>query len=174
MNKFVKLPLFLGSVCLVFCATLSVVVNICQPVIDYNNRMKQLDGYTKLYDGVNKDLINDTIEIGEAYDRINTIALVPYTGGESYVYTLTTKDPMSGSLQFMLGLDKETGVIDAYYLLNNNNAGYATYFENNENVLKDLEDNKVTASKQTLTAGVVQGAIDQALSHYDANLKGGK
>ena len=121
MNKFVKLPLFLGSVCLVFCATLSVVVNICQPVIDYNNRMKQFDGYTKLYDGVNKDLINDKIEIGEAYDRINTIALVPYTGGESYVYTLTTKDPMSGSLQFMLGLDKETGVIDAYYLLNNNN-----------------------------------------------------
>ena len=85
MNKFIKLPLFLGSVCLVFCATLSVVVNICQPVIDYNNRMKQLDGYTKLYDGVNKDLINDKIEIGEAYDRINTIALVPYTGGESYV-----------------------------------------------------------------------------------------
>ena len=81
---------------------------------------------------------------------------------------------MSGSLQFMLGLDKETGVIDAYYLLNNNNAGYATYFENNENVLKDLEDNKVTASNQTKTADVVQGAIDQALSHYDANLKGGK
>ena len=48
------------------------------------------------------------------------------------------------------------------------------YFENNENVLKDLEDNKVTASNQTKTADVVQGAIDQALSHYDANLKGGK
>ena len=47
MNKFIKLPLFLGSVCLVFCATLSVVVNICQPVIDYNNRMKQLNSYTK-------------------------------------------------------------------------------------------------------------------------------
>lgn len=173
MNKFIKLPLFLASVSLVFCATLAVVVNVCQPVIDYNNRMKQLEGYTKLYDGVNKDAIDDTIAVPGDYDRINTIALVPYTGGESYVYTLTTKDPMSGAIQFMLGLDKTTGVIDAYYLLNNGNAGYATYFENNETVLKDLADNKVEATKQTLTANVVQGAINQALDHYNTNLKGG-
>ena len=92
MNKFIKLPLFLGSVSLVFCSTLAVVVNVCQPIITENAIRKEKEAYAKIYTGVNVDDVKkfDDLDLSN-YSQINTIAFVPHNGVESYVYTLTTK-----------------------------------------------------------------------------------
>lgn len=168
MNKFIKLPLFLGSVCLVFCSTLAVVVNVCQPIIAKNEEMKENKAYEQIYTGVDVENITKYKELDLSnYSQINSVALVPHNGVESYVYTLTTKDPMSGTLKFMLGLDKSTGNIDGYCMVQNQNAGYAGYYEDNSAVLQDLKaDNKVTSAGITKTQKVVQECVDQALAHY--------
>ena len=168
MNKFIKLPLFLGSVSLVFCSTLAVVVNVCNPIIAENAERKEKAAYTKIYSGVNVDDVKKLEDVDfSAYSQINTIALVPHNNVESYVYTLTTKDPMSGTVKFMLGLDKATGAIDGYYMVENNNAGYADYYTDNSAVLSDLKaDNKVTSAGITKTQKCVQECVDQALAHY--------
>ena len=175
MNKFIKLPLFLGSVSLVFCSTLAVVVNVCNPIIAANEEKRADKAYEKIYDGVNIDTITKYKDLDySAYSQINLVALVPHNNVESYVYTLTTKDPMSGTVKFMLGLDKATGAIDGYYMVENNNAGYADYYNDNSVVLSDLKtDNKVTSAGITKTQKVVQECVDQALAHY-ASAFGGK
>lgn len=176
MNKFIKLPLFLGSVSLVFCSTLAVVVNVCNPIIAANEEKRADKAYQNIYEGVDINTITKYKDLDySAYSQINLVALVPHNNVESYVYTLTTKDPMSGTVKFMLGIDKLTGVIDGYCLVQNNNAGYASYYEDNAKVFEDLkDDNKVTSSGITKTQNVVQECIDQALSHYNATFKGGK
>lgn len=175
MNKFIKLPLTLGSVCLIFCSTLALVVNVCEPVIEKNEIRKENAAYKKLYTEVDVDNIQKMTFDETKYNYINSIALVSHSNVESYVYVLTTRDPMSGKLKFMLGLEKETGAIDSYCMVSNENGGYATYYDDNEVVLKDLkDDNKVTSSKQTLTQKAVQECIDMALNHYSETFGGEK
>ena len=171
MNKFIKLPLFLGSVSLVFCSTLAVVVNVCNPIIADNAIKKEKAAYAKIYAGVDVDKVQKIEGLDFAdYSQINSVALVPHNNVESYVYTVTSKDPMSGTVKFMLGLDKATGAIDGYYMVENNNAGYADYYNDNSVVLSDLKtDNKVTSAGITKTQKVVQECVDQALEHYKNN-----
>ena len=177
MNKFIKLPLFLGSVYLVFCSSLSIVANLCIPQIARNEEKKRTESYKKAY----ANPVGDAQELKNvdfsAYSQINGIALVKHNENngevESYVYSLTTKDPQSGTCSFMLGLDKATGVIDGYYMMTNSNAGYADYYNDNAVVLEDLKaDGQVTSAGITKTQKVVQECVDQAVAHYNATFGG--
>ena len=52
MNKFIKLPLFLGSVTLVFCTALAVVQGVCQPIIDERAEKAKIEALSNLYSGI--------------------------------------------------------------------------------------------------------------------------
>ncbi len=176
MNKFIKLPLFLGSTCLVFCAALASVVYICEPVIAKNEEKKEKEAYLKLYEDVDEDDIFNLQDSSKSdkkeliqNSKISKIAAVEH-GDISYVYTIKTKDPQSGPVTFMLGISSTSNKVDAYSMVSNNNAGYAKYYDNNSTVLEDiLEDGKVTSAGATKTQNAVQEAIDACLSNYESN-----
>ena len=167
MNKFIKLPLFLGSICLVFCSTLAVVVNICQPIITEREYQKQLEAYNVMYSNVSglEDVETDTSN----YSRIDSIKLITHANGESYVYTLTTGNPQTDTFTFMLGLNKATGEIDGYSMITDRNPEYGgTKYSDNSTMLNDLKaDGQIThTAGQTKSEKVMHEAINQAKAHY--------
>ena len=173
MNKFIKLPLFLGGVCLFFGAALAAVCNVCQPIIDRHNLEKRNATYLKLYEGVDATTIEDVEEESyKGYRYIDALVKVPHGGVSSYVYSLTTADPQSGALSFMMGINASTGLIDAYSFLNSSNSdGYLKNFKDNEQTLTDLTSYSnggtfVGVSGATKTKNVVKDAVDEALAHF--------
>lgn len=180
MNKIVKLPLFLGSVCLVFCTSLAIVVNICEPIIEKNNEKKEKKAYLSLYDNIKEENINvlNDVEL-KAYPQIQKIATIEHNV-LSYVYSLSTKDPQSGNITFMLGISSKSNKIDAYQIVSNNNSGYASSFEDNQFILTGLMEYSnggdfIHTAGSTKTEKVFKDAVDQALNHYQNNFvsKGG-
>ena len=176
MNKFIKLPLFLGSVTLVFCTALAVVQGVCQPIIDERAEKAKIEALSNLYSGITA--ANDVESDLTNYKRIKGIQVITHNSVNSYVYTLLTANPASGTFEFMLGIDKASGKIDAYSMLTNGNPGYSGngHYDNNSAMLEDLKaDNQVAhITGQTKSENVMHEAINEALSHFDANFKGGK
>lgn len=181
MNKFIKLPLFLGSVCLVFCTTLAVVVNICNPVIEKNNEKKEKEAYLNLYEGVREENVKAVEANFDEYKQILKLATVEHNSVTSYVYSLKTKDPQSGTISFMLGIDNSTHKVDAYTLISNNNSGYGSDFVNKDKEGQVLEGlisysegkDFYRTSGATKTQNVMKEAVNQAFAHYKANYMGG-
>lgn len=179
MNKFVKLPLFLGGVCLIFCTSLAVVVNICQPRIAETNAKKEKEAYQSLYAGVNlDDIINITDEISfDGFKQIDKLVVIPHESDLSCVYSLTSEDPQSGSVSFMLGIDLNNNVVDSYAVIANNNSGYASAYENIDNIKEALVEYGKTGKKDdfyytggaTKTDRVMRNAVNQAFKHYNDN-----
>lgn len=171
MNKFIKLPLFLGGVCLFFGAALAAVCNVCQPIIDKNNLERRNAAYLKLYDGVDATTIEEVDKDSyKDYKYIDSLVTVPHASVTSYVYSMTTADPQSGPLSFMMGIDSSTGKIDAYSFLTSSN-GYLGGFNDDETTLTNLKnyDNGgsfVGGAGATKTKNVVKDAVDQALAHF--------
>ncbi len=184
MNKFIKLPLFLGSVCLIFCTTLAVVVNVCNPLIEKNTEKKEKEAYLNLYEGVTEDSIKK-VEGEKAnfddYKQIVKLVTVEHNNVTSYVYSLKTKDPQSGTISFMLGIDNSTHKVDAYTMVSNNNSGYGSDFVNadkQESVLEGLISygkggEFYRTAGATKTQNVMKEAVNQAFVHYKANFMGG-
>ena len=174
MNKFIKLPLFLGGVCLFFGTALAAVYNVCQPVIEHNEMVKRNEAYQVLYDGVQVDGIKEVTYdfASNGYTNITGLVEVPHGSASSYVYSLTTDNPQSGTVSFMLGIDKTSGKIDSYSMITNNNSGYASKYENNETTLSELKtytgQNEFPAyAGATKTKNAMKKAVDQALAHYN-------
>lgn len=185
MNKFLKLPLFLGGVCLFFCTSLAIVVNICQPRINENEEKKEKEAYLSLYKNDIYDLDSiETVDVSfEGYEQIDKLVKISHINANeeclSYVYSLTTKDPQSGKVSFMLGIDYLSNKVDAYAIVSNNNSGYATEFNNTAAVLNGLIEygeggNFYRTSGATKTEKVMQDAVNQAFKHYKNVIGGAK
>ncbi len=181
MNKFVKLPLFLGSVCLVFCSTLAIVVNICKPKIEANTIKNEKAAYLSLYEGITEESINNADESlcdFKNYPQIKKLVVIDHESVSSYVYSLTTNNPRSGTISFILGINESVNKIDAYKVIANNNSGYATQFLKEDEVLSALikyadGGEFYRYSGATFTEKVMQEAVDQAINHYKFVVKGG-
>lgn len=181
MNKFVKLPLFLGSVCLVFCSSLAIVVNICKPKIETNTEKKEKAAYLSLYEGITEESITNADEAicdFKDYPQIKKLVVIDHEEVSSYVYSLTSKDPQSGSVSFILGINASDNKVDAYKVVANNNSGYASQYEKENEVLNSLISygeggDFYQSSGATKTQKVMQDAVNQAFKHYKLVVKGG-
>ncbi len=180
MNKFVKLPLFLGGVSLIFCTTLAIVVNFCKPQMEKNEQKKTEEAYASLYEGeINiLDLDEKYLDFKD-YSQIKDLKKIEHEGKNSYVYSLTTQDPQSGTVSFMLGIDSEANKVDAYTVVANNNSGYAKQFENVDAVKDALvkygdgEGSFYRTAGATKTENAMKYAVNQAFLHYRNNFMGG-
>ncbi len=180
MNKFIKLPLFLGGVCLFFGTALAAVYNVCNPIIQQNELEKKNAAYKNLYANVDVSSIKELeYDFSSAdYKNIRGVVEVPHDNLSSYVYSLETDNPQSGNVSFMMGIQKDTGKIDSYAIISNNNSGYASKYENNETVLGELKSYDSTGtfpvySGATKTKNAMKKAVDQALNHFKSLSLGG-
>lgn len=172
-NRFIKLPCFLGVICLVFSALLAITVHFTQPIIDERVRKQEAEAYQKMY--------SDFADFGETTE-INSGTLIfarqvkRSNNGLSYVYKVTTKKGYSGTITFLVGIDSVSSSVDAYqYIEGDEDVKGVNAFKNNDAILNSLKgysgkNGSLTTSPTTpATSKVVLAGVDEAFTHYYEN-----
>lgn len=174
-NNFIRLPLFLACICLIFTALLAITNHFTAPIISSNIAQQEAKAFDELY-GPGKISSVDTTEINSA--PINSVSRLEMSDSSiNYAYNLTTADPQSGAIQILIGISSEAKV-NAYAFI----AAPA-----GQTYLGSLKDNAAVSAAvsgydgtgdfyaiqgATKTANVVKAAVDAALEHYAANYGG--
>lgn len=172
MNKFIKLPLFLGITCLVAGGLLAGTVAITTPIIE----QARLDRLAKAFKKMYKDETASTVGVLDEEDLgsefvtekgILSITKVSHKDKSSIVYQCKSKSAWE-TLTFYVGFDEGKQVVDGYYCLETStqSKGYGN-FKNNSTVIGKYKDYDGTGSViltgTTVTSKAVQKAVDTAL-----------
>ena len=165
-NKFVRLPLSLAAVCLIFSSLLALTNFVTDPIIASMQEEKEKKAYEVLYGEGN---ISSREEVTfEATDNINSITKVVTTDNvEHYVYNLSTKNVISGDFNFLAGI--KDGKVDAYSFIgveNNNNYGFAEFSNGKDRLVGYDGSNFSIVSGASNTSNGFKTALDAALAHY--------
>lgn len=172
MNKFIKLPLFLGLTCLVAGGLLAGVVALTDPVIESAKLERLSKAFRVMYDDesalstaqaeLSKEFIDD--------NKILSINKVTHSGVLSYVYQCKSKSAYE-EMQFYVGIDYAKKEVDSFYALesNENSLGYGN-FSNNDSVTElysgyQGKGDKIIANT-TITSKAVQEAINRAYADF--------
>lgn len=172
MNKFIKLPLFLGATCLVAAGLLAGVVALTDPVIEQAKTEKLSKAYQNMYSGQTVTVLQTftpdegTIEA----TGIQDIARVEHNTDVSVVYKMKS-DSSYEKMLFFVGISTATDAVDSYYYLESTENSLGTgNFKNSDTVTEKYEgytgDTTVIFSGTTVTSKAVKTAIDTALNDY--------
>jgi len=138
MNKFVKLPLFLGLTCLVFGGMLAGVVALTEPVIQAAKEAKLNAVYKNLYNDESATKVKE-IELAAGHsEKILELVTVNHSDEVSAVYKLKSKSTYEQMI-FYVGISTSSNVVDGYYLLESNtpSIGYDQY-KNNDTISEGM------------------------------------
>ena len=155
MNKFIKLPLFLGLTCLIAGGLLAGVVYLTDGPIEEAKIKKLQEGYRNMY---NVDEVETTdIELGDAANKtLLGLTVVKHNDTKSAVYKLSSTSGYE-TMTFYLGISFDTNTVDGYYNLDTSSQslGY---------------DGKgsFVVSGVTYTSNAVKEAISVAFNDYNA------
>lgn len=172
MNKFVKLPLFLGVTCLVAGGLLAGVVALTDPVIESARLERLSKAFRVMYDDesalstaqaeLSKEFINE--------NQILSINKVKHSGLTSYVYQCKSKSAYE-EMQFYVGIDYSEKAVDSFYMLetSEHSLGYGN-FSDNDSVTElysgyQGKEDKIIANT-TVTSKAVKAAVDRAYADF--------
>lgn len=171
MNKFVKLPLFLGLTCLVFGGMLAGVVALTEPVIQKAKEEKLNAVYKNLYNDESATKVKE-IKLADGHsEKILELVTVNHSDEISAVYKLKSKSTYEQMI-FYVGISTSSKVVDGYYSLETNTTslGY-NQFKNNESVSElmsgyDGSGDLVIAGVTYTSKGVTE-AIKEAFNDFN-------
>ena len=171
MNKFIKLPLFLGLTCLIGGGLLAGVVYLTDGPIEEAKIKKLQEGYRNMY---NVDEVETTdVELGDAANKtLLGLTIVKHNDTKSAVYKLSSTSGYE-TMTFYLGISFDTNTVDGYYNLDTSSQslGYSHY-KDNKDISNRLDgyDGKgsFVVSGVTYTSNAVKEAISVAFNDYNA------
>ena len=180
MNKFIKMPLFLGVTCLVAGGMLAGVSALTDPIIKAAKLEREAQAFIIMYNDENVKL-SDQITVDSATSEatgIQTISKVEHKDGISIVYKMKSKSRYE-TLLFNVGIDQEAGAVDNYYFLEkvNSTSDLGTNVFNQNDKVNELftgytGGDRLIFSGVSFTSDGVRAAIDNALADFNANRKG--
>lgn len=180
MNKFIKMPLFLGVTCLVAGGMLAGVSALTDPVIAAAKLEREAKAYIVMYNDENVKL-HDQITVDSATAEatgIQTISKVEHKDGISIVYKMKSKSKYE-TLLFNVGIDQDAGAVDSYCFLEkvNSTSDLGTNVFNQDDKVNELYQgytggDKLIFSGVTFTSDGVRAAINNALADFNENRKG--
>jgi len=180
MNKFIKMPLFLGVTCLVAGGMLAGVSALTDPIIKAAKLEREAQAFIVMYNDENVKL-SDQITVDSATSEatgIQTISKVEHKDGISIVYKMKSKSKYE-TLLFNVGISQEAGAVDNYYFLEkvNSTSDLGTNVFSQNDVVNDLYKGYAgggygIVSGVSVTSNGVGAAIDNALKDFNDNRKG--
>ncbi len=173
MNKFVKLPLFLGITCLVCGGLLAGVVFLTEGTIQKAAEAKLAEGYRNMYNTDSVEVKN--IELESTVDEsIKGLAVVTHSSKQSAVYKLTSTSPYE-KMTFYVGISFDNNRVDGYYSIDTNtqSIGYDQYKKNDKisSGMKGYDgsgDLVIAGVTAKYTTSGVQASIKKAFDDYNA------